>query len=431
MRPATVRTLCALSMTLLIAPAFLNTSLQAQAPAGLVYMPKLTLDDCISLGMQYQPTIAAATASLAAAQDGLASVQNLGRMARCLSKDIPIREEQAKRGVMIATAGLVKAQWDTRYAVTRNFFSVVYAREQAKVVKDVVDKLRQDTDIADSLTRVKGQKITTADVVRLKIHVNIYKTKAVEAAVGEKKALAALREAIGLGCNYCIDIDDSVGLPEAVEIPGLCDFIAMALSRRGEMAQAALAYQVTSLEVEAQAKKKGMQVKSFAASGDVHASGVPQGVSNKEYRPDAIGLEMPPYISGKKPDRIQRTQDFQTRAGAVVAKAQNLITLETEAMYYKWQEAYEELQLIEPGVVPAQKLLDNVRILLDQKVLTSTEDLLKSYGLSEQTRAQRNQARYHHVLALAALERVTAGGFRPLLTPTGRGVEMLPPPKQP
>lgn len=435
MRPAAIRTplqsMGPMVIALLMAPTFLSSSVQAQLPASLDQVAKLTLEDCVSLGMQYQPTIAAAQASLAAAQTGLRSVNNLGRMARCLSKDIPIREEQAKRGVMIAGAGLVKAQWDTRYAITRNFYSVIYAREQGKVVNDVVQKLAQDTELASSLTKVKGSKVTTVDVTKLKIHVAIYQAKAVEATVGEQKALAALREAIGVGCDYCLDIDDSAGLPEAVEVPELCDFIAMALHRRGEMAQAALAYQVTGLEVEAQAKKKGLQVKTFAASGDVHASGVPQGVSNKEYRPDAIGLEMPPYASGKKADRVQRTQDFRARAGAVVAKAQNLITLETEAFYYKWREAFLRAGYIEPHVAPAQKLLGQVRALLEGKEAGASEDLIKSYALSWQLRAERNEARYNHVLALAALERVTAGGFRPFPLPAAQPVESLPAPNHP
>ena len=38
---------------------------------------------------------------------------------------------------------------------------------------------------------------------------------------------------------------------------------------------------------------------------------------------------------------------------------------------------------------------------------------LRALTLEDQTQAQYNEALYHHALAVAALERITAGGFVP------------------
>ena len=67
-------------------------------------------------------------------------------LARFISPDLPLRRQQACLGVQIAQAALFQTEWETRYAVTRNYFSVIYAREQGKVVKSVVEKLDRFTN---------------------------------------------------------------------------------------------------------------------------------------------------------------------------------------------------------------------------------------------------------------------------------------------
>ncbi len=60
---------------------------------------------------------------------------------------------------------------------------------------------------------------------------------------------------------------------------------------------------------------------------------------------------------------------------------------------------------------PAARFSERTRALYEDNYKASTENLLQTYGLNEQAQAQRNEARYHHALALAALERITAAGF--------------------
>ena len=64
------------------------------------------------------------------------------RLASLISRELPIRKQQAAQGVTIAAAGLDQAEWETIYAVTRNYFSVIYASKQEAVARGLVNKLK-------------------------------------------------------------------------------------------------------------------------------------------------------------------------------------------------------------------------------------------------------------------------------------------------
>src|SRR5262245_34590054 len=120
---------------------------------------------------------------------------------------------------------------------------------------------------------------------------------------------------------------------------------------------------------------------------------------------------MPPNLAGNRNARMERAQDLSNRASAVVDKTQNLITLEVEAYYLKWQEAAEKVRNL--GATP--KLTKGIVSKIEKNFnegSATAEELLRARALEDQTQAQLNEARYLEALALAALERATAGGYR-------------------
>jgi outer membrane protein len=370
----------------------------------------LSLQDCVDLGMQYQPALAAAQSSLDGAQSGYQSLQNL-RLIGKLSKQMPIRRDQACWGITIAEASLQQAEWETRYAVTRNYFSAIHAGNQKKVAESALIKLEEALDSARRMLEAGG-KVTSIDVDSLDLQIGFVKARLAEATVGIDRARSALREAIGVDRDYPLPLDKTARLPDPVYKLNREQLIAMGLERRGEMAQASAAEQVTALEIDAQQRSRKIKVETFASGGDVHARPIPQGVANSEYRPGAIGLEMPPQFVGHKRDRVQRAQAYNDRAGAVVDKTQKLITLEVDAAYQKWDEAIQKIQQLEKTITLAKRIADNVTARFrDQKV--GGEEMIKARTLVDQAQSFYNEALYNHALALAALERVTAGGYRP------------------
>lgn len=370
-----------------------------------------TLEECIALAMARQPALHAAQASLASAMTAKEGLDSL-RFGVILSPDLPIRKQQACLGISIAAAALQQAEWETRYAVTRTYWSVQYAQQQQAVVDSVIEKLKNASDKAKRFVDAGDPniKVTQVDVDTLLLNLEFAKAKRAEAAVGMEKATAGLREAIGLGLTECLAIA-AEPLPPLVDHLDKDALIAYALARRAELTQAALAKDVTVLEINAQHWRFGPQAKTFAAASDIHAKPIPQGVANGEYRPGALGIEMPVYLVGKRPYRIERAGDLANRAEAVVDKTQNLVALEVEANYLKWKEAAEKIRNLRGTPETASNIATKVRGRFDQGAVTG-EELLRAQTLEDYARSQYTEALFNHILALAALERATAGGYQ-------------------
>jgi outer membrane protein TolC len=374
----------------------------------------LTLDDCLSTGLAQQPALAAAQSSLNAAILGQQGVDNLPLFASIFSRDVKIRRQQAAIGVNIASAGVDVAEWETRYAITRNFFSVMYAHAQLKVLDSALAKLRASRKTAQGLVDAGDPKVvvTAIDVKNLDYQIEISSARRVEAEVGMKRAFAALREAMGVDCHFPLDLLETL-LPEPVDGFTCKEVVELARTRRGELAQAAGAVDVTGLEITAQRRLWcKLSAKTYAAGGDIHAKQVPQGVANHEYRPGGLLPEMPPFLIGKHTDRADRASAFYGRAGDVLAKSEILVTLDAEAAFTKWEEAYRRIA----HFTAARKLALEVNIDTTKRFDTGKvkgDELIRAQTNEEQALALYNDALYLHALALANLERVTAGGLRP------------------
>jgi outer membrane protein TolC len=403
---------------------------ELEAPISPAESPgPMSLDACIDLGFQHQPALDAARASLAASQSGKRAVDRM-ILPGIFAKDLPIRRKQACQGVAIAEAGLTQAEWDTRYAITRNFFTVQYIRSQQIVVDDVLQSLEKGHARAKRLFDAGDPtyKITQIDLNAIKVQIALVKGRKSQAKNGMLKAEAALREAMGLGYDYPLEIA-AVDLPAAVyevktkkgkevEIAyyplyqfNKSELIAAAIANRGEMTQASAASVVVNLEIEAQGKIRGWQGRTFAQGADLHVQPVPLGRSNGDYAPGAFAPEMPVMLAGRKRDREQRARDLAVRARAVVDKAQNLVALDVEAQFLKWQEAVEDIQGLREIYDTAQKLPEQVKQLVQDKDLTSGA-IIQASTTAISVRAQLNDEMHIHALALAGLERATAGAFR-------------------
>jgi outer membrane protein TolC len=395
---------------------------EAAAPAGY----SLSLTEAINLALQRQPAVAAQRAGLASAQNASQAVESI-RIPTLIARELPVRRQQAALGVTVAAAGLEQAEHDTVYAVTRTYYTAVYAREQERVARETVERLRATLESAERMVKAGSKDVTTVNVDTLTVYQNLAEVRRVQAAEGVGRALAALREAIGLGPDCCVDVP-SGALPELN--PQICreEIIALALARRGELVQSNLLAEITHLEVEAQGTSCRPKKETFAAAGDIHSRQVPQGVADGEYRPGAVPPEMPVMLAGSRANRMERARSLSARAAAVADKTRNLIALEAEDAYLRWQEASRKLPSTKLAATRGDTLAENLRrdFTAEQKV--KVEDVISNQVLAAQARAQHNEALYQQILALAALERITAGGFCAGLTqaPVAPAAEAAP-----
>lgn len=198
-----------------------------------VTLTNLSCEDCLRLAFEKQPRVVSPRASLATAQEGVRAIEKL-RIPASLSAQMPYRHKQACLAVAAASAGLDLAEREAAYGVTRTYLTVLFAREQERVAQSAVERLNAIKEAAEKGLEAGARDVTAADVARSVVYLRLAETRRIQAAQGVKRALIALREAIGLGPEVVIDIP-AAALPEADAQPNKESVVAAALSRRGEL----------------------------------------------------------------------------------------------------------------------------------------------------------------------------------------------------
>lgn len=401
-------------------------SLPAQEPAPPVAttaaapVQTLSLEQCLALAAQRQPALAAQRASYAAAAEGARALDRLW-IPYFLAPDLSVRRQQACLGVSAAAAGINRAERDTVYAVTRTYYTVLYAREQERVTRTVVDRLNALANAVEQQLKAGSRDITQNDADRTSFYVDLAETRRLEAAAGDQRALAALKEAIGLEPDAAIDVPTSP-LMEPTARPSRDEVIAAALRHRPDVVQANTFAAVSALEVDAQSRSRRLRMTTFATGADIHARQVPQTNHNHQYAPGSEPPEMPDTLVGHRCERVQRAGSLSERASALAVKTRDLIALEAEDAFHRWEEAAAKVVRTRRAAETGDRLADNLRKDFTSLQKVRVDDVLNAQVMASQARGQYNQYLYEEILALADLERITAGTFcagltQPIATP--------------
>ncbi len=375
----------------------------------------LTLGECLAIGQERQPTIAAATASLAATERGYLALIGLRPIAELLSPDLPIRRLQSQRGLSAATAEVVKVRQENTYDICRLYFTYVYATQQEQTASEIVEQLESFYDIAKEFLKlpvpdpkVKVNEFSLGDIDAVISEVRDLRE---EASTGRKKAYYALKEAMAVPREFAF-------VPADKELPlmgGTVDqdaVVNLALSRRSELVQAAVLVDVTRLEVCAQAKlDRRIRASTFASGTDLHARFIPAPVRNGEYRPGAISPEMPTEIVGSVTDRVDRMTQHLRVHEAAYQKVNGLVELEAINAHLNWEQATRKVKDSRDAHERAQALVEKARTAAQTKM--EPELLVRTESLASKAQAKYVKAVHELVLSLIALEKVTAGGVVP------------------
>ena len=117
---------------------------------------------------------------------------------------------------------------------------------------------------------------------------------------------------------------------------------------------------------------------------------------------------------GSRPYRVERARDLGVRAGAVVDKPRNLITLEAEDAFFKYEEAVRKMPIVTEAATAGARLAKSTRDDFTANSKVQIEDIRTVKPACYKGTANEN--RYNLIVALAGLQRVTGGGFEPVLT---------------
>ena len=227
---------------------------------------------------------------------------------------------------------------------------------------------------------------------------------------GSQARLVALREAMGLGPEFAISISPG-GLSETTVQPDRNAVLAAALSRRGELIQANTLMQIACVEADAQATSILQRMETFAAGIDIHSTQIPQGSNGIEYRPPAVPPEMPTLLLGTRKERIKQVHSLIARADNVAKSTRNLVALEVEEAFLRWEEASQQARKSREAAEAGDKLAEELRKDFAAGLKVKADEVVAARVLALQARADYNEFLYKQLVALADLERATAGGF--------------------
>jgi hypothetical protein len=385
---------------------------QAQTPSPPLPDRPLRLADCLALSEERQPSLLVARARLAAAQSRLASLESLNGPVVRLRQDLPLRRQQARLGIDAAQAELARLAVENRYVVTRAYLSMLYARAQRNVLDDVIDDLKYLRErVRASVEKKERTEWTAATVDLITLYLRRIEARRAEAERGIALSLAGLREALFVEPTVCLNIAEEPIPQPAVRV---CreDIIAAAVERRGEVIEASAASGAAALETDVQASFcRRRPINTFAAAADLHAKHVPQSIYGEEFRPGGIPLAMPHTLIGPRPNRVETAQDLSVQAAAVAQKTRSLVILEAEEAYYNWEEWSRKAILLGEAAKIGDRLERELREEYRGTLKRLIDAVVPESVLAAQTRTDYNEALFRQVIALAALERVTGGGF--------------------
>jgi outer membrane protein TolC len=382
-------------------------------------VPELTLGDCIGVALERQPALKAVQQSAAAIEAGERALRKFGTVSTIFSPDLEIRKQQAKRGLMATSAEYQKLHNEVVQDATRLFYTAVYAKQQQQLAENVVLQLELLVDVGDRLLKTTKDAKDLEGFNSLKLGMmknGLLEAKKLQATakLGEKKALAGLREVMGVDeRTFPFRLKDTALPVMKQNVPLAKDrVVELALERRPELVLAAAGVDAFRLEVYAQGRVPFKRVVPTLASGaDIHAKEIPAANRGTDYRPGAIIPEMPTQLVGSKYDRVCRAMAFAQRAEAVYEKARNLVVAEAEGTFYDFELAAEKLAVAKQQFELSKEIQDLARAA--QATTKQKDQLVQAEVVAAKAQSDYLTAVHEYLLALAALERVTAGGIRP------------------
>ncbi len=374
----------------------------------------LTLGECLAIGRDQQPMIRAAYHSYQAGAVGAKALGDLGFVAGLVTPDLPIRKQQASRGLTLGAAEIQKVTQENTQDITVLYFSYVYARQQELTATDIIEQLEIYYEVAEGIVKSGARdpkmRLNQFSLYSLQNVISEIKAQRLKAETGRRLALEALRDA--MGADGGLDF-----VPATKELPLMLDgvvtkeqVVSEALARRPELAQAAAGVDAFRLEVCAQAAvKRGRQVPTLASGSDLHSKQVPMAVRNGEYKPGALAPEMPGSLVGKVEDRVARATELSLRQDALYDRTASLVRLEASKAFLTWDAATRRVRESKTKYERGRTLVEESRAAAIAR--QDPEILVTNEALAGKAQTEYVEAVFDHIKALAALERITAGGI--------------------
>jgi outer membrane protein TolC len=122
---------------------------------------------------------------------------------------------------------------------------------------------------------------------------------------------------------------------------------------------------------------------------------------------------MPTLLVGSRAERVKHAETLRIRAESAAESTRNLIALEVDDAYLRWEEATEQARKGKEAADEGDKMAEGLRKSFTAGLKVKVEEVVTSRVLASQARSEYNEFLYKQLVALADLERISAGGFNP------------------
>jgi hypothetical protein len=386
-----------------LSPRAASAQAAGPPPAPLSYL------EAIRLAQEQRPKTRAARLMVTQREAQLAEVTRLTRTLGTVRRDLPARREQAAVAVEISRADLEGQENDVRYAAARMYVAVLYTRSVRRLAKKAggwVEQYRAAlAAVKVPLPALDPFLAEAAGLPTLQAE-----NRLIEAEKGEALALAALRQAVGLGPEAPLVVPDH-SLPRPTPpIPEAADVLRQVRASNPQLRRVTALERIHQWEVEAQGRLHlALVADTFAASGDVHAAAIPP-EGGDEYRPAPIVPEMPPRLSGSKAARVESAQLYAAKASEITRGVERLLELRVSAVWETVREKRRKLEALEKRHAGQ---MEKIEAALAKPPEKGREALLQQGILAIAAAADLEAARFEYLVALLDLERLTLGAFCP------------------
>jgi hypothetical protein len=131
-----------------------------------------------------------------------------------------------------------------------------------------------------------------------------------------------------------------------------------------------------------------------------------------DYKPTPIGPEMPTTLAGSREARMQQARDYHERAQASAVKARNLVELEVEDLYRRWLDRSQRAAHLEVAFRESLIFSEKIKLAFNPTMpaYPNVDEIINAGLTTTRLQLEWKEAHYQSLLALAALERATAGG---------------------
>lgn len=379
---------------------------------SLANLKTMTVEECIRIAHERSPILKSLRIRIESAIVGQKGIEKTSRIIHNLiSPDLQYRRVQAVNGITAAETELMQAEHDVTFNVVRTYYSAVYAKEQIRLTSDLEKTLKEYLNfVKAAVAEGSVRELEKTDEEVFLQYFTSAVDKRLQAEAGYLRAMEGLRHEMNFDNEAPFTpADESV--PD-VDAPIDADLaVAQALYRRGEIALARIGVDVMGLEVEAQrALRFTLRQSTAAAASDVHSRLVPLGTRDGEYRPDAIAPDFPTLLVGDRKIRAERATVLLAGQEILLEKTRALVKLETMNAVIRFEEAKKRVKQWKLAADAGAASVERKRKDVNGKPVDTK--ILNLEGLAAQSRGTYNEVRYLQLMALATIERATAGGIR-------------------